>query len=542
MALTQQLWSSGAIALISHWVYFVRGEHDRAAANIVRVHLLVGGLAVFLKCRVAELPYRVALQETSLLFLVYTMTLFGSILLFRLFFSPLRHIQGPLALRLTKLTHVWKQARCQNYEVLHGLRGTYGDVVRTGPSEVTLFGTEAFYQVHGKGSHCTRASYYDLLHPMVSLATARDPVVHAYRRKVWEPAFSIKALENLEPLIYQKADLLVRQLRVQQEKGKPVDISAWMEYYTFDLMGEFGLTIQFQCLERAGPHPIMSLFHMSHRKLGPLSPAPWMRHLLMGIPYIKRLKYYKRFMNWAHDELNRNIREVSAERTDIMRYILDDAKATDGIEANWRYLMGDLVLVMAAGSEPMCHILTNMMYHMVRHPDHLQRIRDELATINVRNYKALQHLSHLSACIYETLRLNPPVASAGLRLAPPEGMTVYGKFIPGGTTIAVPQYSVCRDPRNFIQPDRWIPERFTTQPHLILDKQAFTPWNIGDYQCPGKNLSLMEIRVAAALIFTELEFQFAPGESGQRLFKESLDYFTTSPGPMNLVFTTRTEK
>ncbi|KAI9039285.1 cytochrome P450 [Aspergillus affinis] len=153
----------------------------------------------------------------------------------------------------------------------------------------------------------------------------------------------------------------------------------------------------------------------------------------------------------------------------------------------------------------MCHVLSNMMYHLVRHPDDLQRIRDELTMINVRDYKALQHLSHLSACIYETLRLNPPVASAGLRLAPPEGMTVYGRFIPGGTTIAVPQYSVCR----------------------------------GDYQCPGKNLSLMEIRVALALVLTQLDFEFAPGESGQRLFTQAIDYFTMSPGPMHLVFRTR---
>ncbi|PLB54708.1 putative cytochrome P450 monooxygenase [Aspergillus steynii IBT 23096] len=538
MTLTQELWSAGAIALISHWAFFRRGEHDRAAANIVRVHLLVCGVVVFQKCRLAELPYRVALQETTLLLVVYTAALFASILLYRLFFSPLHHIKGPLALRLSKLTHVWKQARTQNYDVLHGLRDTYGDVVRTGPSEVTLFGTEAFYQVHGKGSHCTRASYYDLLHPMISLATARDPVLHAYRRKVWEPAFSIRAIERLEPLIYQKADLLVRQLRDQQKNG-PVDISTWMEYYTFDLMGEFGLTIKFECLERAGPHPILSLFHMSHRKLGPLSPAPWMRHLLMGIPGVKRLKPYKRFMDWAHDELNRNIREVSTERTDIMRWILDDAKATDGIEANWRYLMGDLVLVMAAGSEPMCQILSNIMYHLIQHPDHLHRLRDELATINVRDYKALQHLTHLTACIYETLRMNPPVASAGLRVSPYEGMTVYGKFIPGGTTIAVPQYSLCRDSRNFKQPDSWIPERFSTQPHLILDKQAFTPWNIGDYQCPGKNLSLMEIRVALALILTELDFEFAPGENGKGLFTESLDYFTTTPGPLHLVFRSR---
>lgn len=61
-----------------------------------------------------------------------------------------------------------------------------------GPNEVTLFGTKAFYQVYGPESACGRAAYYDLLHPMVSLDTTRDPTVHAHRRKVWDQAFSMK--------------------------------------------------------------------------------------------------------------------------------------------------------------------------------------------------------------------------------------------------------------------------------------------------------------------------------------------------------------
>lgn len=37
------------------------------------------------------------------------------------------------------------------------------------------------------------------------------------------------------------------------------------------------------------------------------------------------------------------------------------------------------------------------------------------------------------------------------------------------------------DKRNFVQPDDWIPERFTTRPELILDKRAFMPWGIGEF-------------------------------------------------------------
>ena len=31
----------------------------------------------------------------------------------------------------------------------------------------------------------------------------------------------------------------------------------------------------------------------------------------------------------------------------------------------------------------------------------------------------------------------------------------------------------------FLEPDEWIPERFTTRPELILNKSALVPWTIG---------------------------------------------------------------
>ncbi|KAI2474924.1 Cytochrome P450 monooxygenase protein [Pyrenophora tritici-repentis] len=57
--------------------------------------------------------------------------------------------------------------------------------------------------------------------------------------------------------------------------------------------------------------------------------------------------------------------------------------------------------------------------------------------------------------------------------------------------------------------------------------------------CLGKNLSLMEIRVAAALLLTSFDFDFAPGEDGTRMFTKATDYFTTTPGPLNLVLKNR---
>ena len=92
----------------------------------------------------------------------------------------------------------------------------------------------------------------------------------------------------------------------------------------------------------------------------------------------------------------------------------------------------------------MRQVLTNLTYYLIRDPRHLAQVRDEIDSVDARDYRAVQLLSHLNACIYETMRLNPPVPSAGLRLTPSGGITVDNQYIPGNTTVLVPHYSLFR--------------------------------------------------------------------------------------------------
>jgi hypothetical protein len=127
-----QTFAAISVALLSHWGFFIRGELDLAAAKIARFHLVIGISITLAKCRLEKLSLNDASLQTIALLLVYSVSLFSSILFARAFLSPLNHIKGPLQFRLTKLTHVWKQSGSRNFEFLHELHMKYGDVVRTG--------------------------------------------------------------------------------------------------------------------------------------------------------------------------------------------------------------------------------------------------------------------------------------------------------------------------------------------------------------------------------------------------------------------------
>ncbi len=134
--------------LISHWTFFVHGEHDLAAGKIGRLYVLAIVLIPLTKCVLEGLTVWQAVKESVSIDIAYVLALFSSITVFRLFLSPLRRISGPFILRLTKLTHVWDMACFQNCKILDDYHRKYGDVVRTGRSLEQMLCYECLYLLH----------------------------------------------------------------------------------------------------------------------------------------------------------------------------------------------------------------------------------------------------------------------------------------------------------------------------------------------------------------------------------------------------------
>ena len=129
-----ELAGAASFGLFAHWGFFIRGEKDLYAANIARFHIFVACLLSYLISNCQDVPIQEAIYRTLAIGGSYATALFTSIVIYRLAFSPLRFLPGPLRMRITKLTHVLDQARYRNCEVLDELHKQYGDIVRTGSS------------------------------------------------------------------------------------------------------------------------------------------------------------------------------------------------------------------------------------------------------------------------------------------------------------------------------------------------------------------------------------------------------------------------
>lgn len=95
--------------------------------------------------------------------------------------------------------------------------------------------------------------------------------------------------------------------------------------------------------------------------------------------------------------------------------------------------------------------LAGAFYQLAHHPEHIEKLRAELApyvdpnnpTGDIDGYK-IAHLDHLNGILNETLRLFPVAPSTLPRKTPLEGLEIDGVYIPGEMTVTCPQWTLGR--------------------------------------------------------------------------------------------------
>lgn len=115
------------------------------------------------------------------------------------------------------------------------------------------------------------------------------------------------------------------------------------------------------------------------------------------------------------------------------------------------------------------------------------------------------------------------------------------RYIPEGTQIYVPPYSLHRDPRYFSPlPDTWRPERWLPASEhaallaaapgapFALHKTALIPFSAGPANCVGQRLALLEIRTVACALLRAFDVSLAKGFEASGWEEGMHDTFVTS--------------
>lgn len=92
------------------------------------------------------------------------------------------------------------------------------------------------------------------------------------------------------------------------------------------------------------------------------------------------------------------------------------------------------------------------------------------------------------------------------------------------------------DPRYFVEPDVFIPERWLDRPELVLRKDAFNPFMTGPYNCAGKGMAMMELRSVVSRVISEFDVKMPEGFNEEQYWNGIKDQGTAGPPRQEVMF------
>ncbi|KAI1389100.1 cytochrome P450 [Hypoxylon trugodes] len=388
------LYCGGGIltGIIAHLALFIHGEWHIRAPELLIFHTLLFTSALAGKTLGSSTEYRLLLEGLLYAFSCYVSALLVSIVVYRLWFHRLTRdgFPGPWYLRLSKLCHVWEVRTSRNYLLLEGLRQKYGDFVRTGPAEITVFHPEVFSAVDGPRSQCVKSEWYDLLYPFRALVSSRDKSIHASRRREWVRGFTTKALVQHEEKILKHIDKLDQCLEKDALSRKQSEMRDLCFWFGFDAMGNFIFSKSFDMLSDRKWHSIVTRLQNALSLLGPLTPAPWLVQLGLRLsPKVWVIRDWHDTVAWGKGQMRTRMEQVNEKQIDLTHYLMEQG-GTMGYEEKLYWVHGDSLLAVVAGSEPTAYVLLAILCELAKHPHHTEKIYEELREIDVNDLKVLE--------------------------------------------------------------------------------------------------------------------------------------------------------
>ncbi|KAI9668212.1 MAG: hypothetical protein M1821_001032 [Bathelium mastoideum] len=447
-------------------------------------------------------------------------------------------------------------------------------VIRIGPNSLSYGTHRAIKDIYGHNTKCTKDTLYDVLSGSHRhLADVVDKVDHQRKRKILSSAYAVKNLEEWE---YKVADMTGRTIKAFEmrcteplkaeetvkEEDLTIDFWMWANYFAVAAIANIGLSEDLGFLEQGSDLVTSEAMDGTTKKVHfkeCLSATAWAQSNLVWCydwystlakisKQVSGVYQHKWKLNadWDGIVLNRATtrlrRYQNGEKLDDFFSALMHDKSGKPNNLEWGEIVAEISIMMNAGSDTTAIALTNVLYRLLKNPDCMTKLRQELDEVLdeddcVAPYDKVRHLPYLRACLDESLRMMPPNTFGLPRRTPPEGAPILDDYIAGDTSVSMSAYVAHRDEEVFQDPERYLPERWLGDAGKEL-QPYFVAFSAGARGCIGRNITYLEQYVLLASLLRHFEFAL-PSPDWEPTRRE---LFTCSPGPMPLKIWKRSQE
>jgi cytochrome P450 len=176
----------------------------------------------------------------------------------------------------------------------------------------------------------------------------------------------------------------------------------------------------------------------------------------------------------------------------------------DGSTMSDETLRDHLFMLLLAAYETTAATLAWTVYCLQRHPATLVRLRAELDTVMGDGFdpSRVKELAYMSAVLNEAMRLCPIATLVSRQLK--KETELAGHRLPAGTIVSPCIYLAQRDPRTWVAPTQFRPERFIGGRASVYH---FFPFGAGMWRCVGAQFAEYEMRVVLARLVAQVDLE-----------------------------------
>lgn len=312
----------------------------------------------------------------------------------------------------------------------------------------------------------------------------------------------MSSLVHYEAFVDDAADIFSQRLREHADRMQELNMGHWFQCYAFDVIssitfgGRFGKSPFSHCLEDGcilsnmncigfldRGHDIegamgalqklmvystlVGIYPQWHPRLfGPLSHFSWSG--AGGRAYIMR---YVQGKIARHNETKTDSEaspaQIQSKTQDFLeKMVLARDKDPEKVTDYHLSMMGQSNVI--AGSDTTAISLSSILYHLLRYPAVLGKLRKEIESFTEQGrcsekvtFKDSQEMPYFQAVMKEALRMHPATGLPLWREVPSDGADIGGWYFPAGTVVGINTWvahyneEIFPDARTF-RPERWI--------------------------------------------------------------------------------------
>jgi cytochrome P450 len=311
--------------------------------------------------------------------------------------------------------------------------------------------------------------------------------IHLRQRRLAQPAFHRQRISSYGESMVRYAD----HTRSSWNDGDTIDMREAMMQLTLNIVGKTLFDVD---LETEG-RDIAESLNTFMEQFG-LMFLPFSEFLeKLPIPAMRRMQKARERMDAI---VYRIIRERRAsqdiDRGDLLSMLLlaQDVEG-DGKGMTDEQLRDECLTIILAGHETTANALSWTWMLLSQNPAEEAKLHQELDSVlngRLPTIDDLARLKYTEMVFAESMRLYPPAWGIGRKAI--EDHSFGDVHIKTNTMVVCSQWVMHRDPRYFVRPEAFEPQRWTPEAKAARPKFSYFPFSAGPRQCIGESFAWME--------------------------------------------------